>query len=292
MRARRALMYVPGDDWRKIEKAATLGVDTVILDIEDGVALNRKEEAASLILEAISGVDFGRSECLVRINPLRDSRGVRDLEVILPAMPVGLVIPKVESANDLKEICDLVAEAERGIGAPVGCIKLLALIETPQAYMNLREICTACERLEGLIFGAEDLAAAIGATRTPEATEFLFARESLVMAASAYGLQAVDMVTVEFRDLAVLERESLAGARLGFTGKQIIHPAQVGPVQSAFTPSEGEVQKAKALLEAFKEHQAVGKGAFEFEGKMVDMPVIRRAQNILTRAGIETNLDI
>ena len=96
MRARRALMYVPGDDWRKIEKAATLGVDTVILDIEDGVALNRKEEAASLILEAISGVDFGRSECLVRINPLRDNRGVRDLEVILPAMPVGLVIPKVE----------------------------------------------------------------------------------------------------------------------------------------------------------------------------------------------------
>ncbi len=289
MRARRAMMYVPGDDWRKIEKAATLGVDTVILDIEDGVALNRKEEAANQILEALCKVDFGRSECLVRINPLRENRGTRDLEIILRAMPDGFVIPKVESAGDLKEICDLVAEAELVVSVPVGSVKLLALIETPQAYMNLREICTACERLEALIFGAEDLAAAIGATRTPEATEFLFAREGLVMAASAYGLQAVDMVTVEFRDPVVLECESLAGARLGFTGKQIIHPAQVGPVHAAFTPSEGEVQKATALLEAFRDHQSVGKGAFEFEGKMVDMPVIRRAQNILTRAGIDTN---
>jgi citrate lyase beta subunit len=292
MRARRALMYVPGDDQRKIEKTSGLGVDTAILDIEDGVALNRKETAADLILEALGKVDFGRSERLVRINPLRDNRGKRDLEIILPAMPAGLVIPKVESPGDLKEVCDLAADAERKAGVPVGSVKLLALIETPQAFMNLKEICTACERLEGLIFGAEDLAAAIGATRTPEATEFLFARESLVMAASAYGLQAVDMVTVEFRDLAVLERESLVGARLGFTGKQIIHPAQVGPVQAAFTPSPEEVQNATALLEAFKAHQAVGKGAFEFEGKMVDMPVIRRAQNILSRAGIETSLGI
>jgi citrate lyase beta subunit len=285
-------MYVPGDDWRKIEKASGLGVDTVILDIEDGVALNRKEEAAGLILEALCKVDFGRSECLVRINPLRDNRGARDLEVILPAMPLGLVIPKVESPADLNEVCNLVVEAERDASIPVGSMKLLALIETPQAFMNLREICTACDRLEGLIFGAEDLAAAIGATRTPEATEFLFARESLVMAAAAYGLQAVDMVTVEFRDLGVLERESLAGARLGFTGKQIIHPAQVETVQAAFTPSAEETEKAKALIAAFKSNQSEGKGAFEFEGKMVDMPVIRRAENILNRAGIETNLGI
>lgn len=292
MRARRALMYVPGDDWRKIEKASGLGVDTVILDIEDGVALNRKEEAASLILEALCKVEFGHSECLVRINPLRDNRGMRDLEVILPAMPSGLVIPKVESPGDLREVCDLVAEEERSASIPVGSVKLLALIETPQAFMNLREICTACERLEGLIFGAEDLAAAIGATRTPEATEFLFARESLVMAAAAYGLQAVDMVTVEFRDPAVLERESLAGAQLGFTGKQIIHPAQVGPVQAAFTPSAEDTDKAKALIEAFKSNQSAGKGAFEFEGKMVDMPVIRRADSTLNRAGIETHPDV
>ncbi len=288
MRARRALMYVPGDDRRKIEKAASLGVDSIILDIEDGVALNRKEDAANLILEALGGMEFGRSERLVRINPLRDNRGKRDLEIILPALPDGIVLPKVESPADLKSVCDLAVEAERRAGIPEGRIKLLALVETPQAFMNLKEICTACQRLEGLIFGAEDLAAAIGATRTAEATEFLFARESLVMAASAYGLQAIDMVTVEFRDLVVLERESLSGARLGFSGKQIIHPAQVGPVQKAFTPSDLEIEKARELIAAFQVHQTEGKGAFEYEGKMVDMPVIRRAQNILSRAGIET----
>jgi citrate lyase beta subunit len=285
-------MYVPGDDQRKIEKAAGLGADSLMLDIEDGVALGRKDVAAETIARALTSVNFGRSERLVRINPVRGDRGERDMEIILPSLPDGIVLPKVENAAELDFVCQKAGEIEKVKGSPQGHIKILALIETPQAFMNLREICAACERLEGLIFGAEDLAAAIGATRTPVATEFLYAREALVMAAAAYGLQAVDMVTVEFRDLEVLARESLTGARLGFSGKQVIHPAQVGPVQSAFTPSEGEVQKATALLKAFKEHQAVGKGAFEFEGKMVDMPVIRRAQNILIRAGDETTLDI
>jgi citrate lyase beta subunit len=285
-------MYVPGDDMHKIEKAAALGADTLMLDIEDGVALNRKAEAAQTIASALGTVDFGRSERLVRINPVRGNRGEEDLEIILPAMPQGIVLPKVENPADLDLICKKAGAAEMAKGMPEGSIRLLALIETPQAFLNLKEICSSCSRLEALIFGAEDLAAAIGATRTAEATEFNYARESLVMTAAAFGLQAVDMVTVEFRDLAVLERESLAGARLGFSGKQVIHPAQVQPVQAAFTPSEGETLRAKALLQAYRENQAAGKGAFEFEGKMVDMPVIRRAQNILSRAGIETHLDI
>jgi citrate lyase beta subunit len=287
MRARRALMYVPGDDQRKIEKAAGLGVDSLILDIEDGVALNRKDEAAVNIPAVLGSMDFGRSERLVRINPCRENRGEQDLEAILPALPDGIVIPKVETPEDLDLVCRRASAVEKQLNVPEGSIKLLALIETPPAFMNLKEICASCDRLEGLIFGAEDLAAGLGATRTAEGIEFLYARESLVMAAAAYGLQAVDLVTVEFRDLAVLERESRFGAQLGFTGKQIIHPAQVETVQAAFTPSFKEVEQAKALMEAFHFYQERGKGAFEFEGKMVDMPVIRRAQNILIRAGLE-----
>lgn len=286
MRARRALMYVPGDDPRKIEKAAGLEVDSIILDIEDGVALNRKNEAAANIPAALGAMDFSRSERLVRINPCRGNRGEQDLEAILPALPDGIVIPKVESPKDLDLVCRRVTSVEKQLNVPEGRIKLLALIETPQAFMNLKEICASCDRLEGLIFGAEDLAAGLGATRTAEGIEFLYARERLVMAAAAYELHAVDMVTVEFRDLSVLERESRFGVQLGFTGKQIIHPAQVEPVQTAFTPSLKEIEQAKALLEAFRVHQELGKGAFEFEGKMVDMPIIRRAQNILNRAGL------
>jgi citrate lyase beta subunit len=278
-------MYVPGDDRRKIEKAAGLGVDSLILDIEDGVALNRKDEAAVNIHAALGSMDFGRSERLVRINPCRENRGEQDLEAILPALPDGIVIPKVETPEDLDLVCCRASAVEKQLNVSKGRIKLLALIETPQAFMNLKEICASCDRLEGLIFGAEDLAAGLGATRTAEGIEFLYARESLVMAAAAFGLQAVDLVTVEFRDLAVLERETRFGAQLGFTGKQIIHPAQVEPVQAAFTPSLKDIEQAKALMEAFRFHQEQGKGAFEFEGKMVDMPVIRRAQNILNRAG-------
>jgi citrate lyase beta subunit len=278
-------MYVPGDDQRKFEKAAGLGVDSLILDIEDGVALNRKDEAAVNIRAALGSVDFGRSERLIRINPCRENRGEQDLEAILPALPDGIVIPKVETPEDLDLVCCRASAVEKQLNVSKGRIKLLALIETPQAFMNLKEICASCDRLEGLIFGAEDLAAGLGATRTAEGIEFLYARESLVMAAAAFGLQAVDLVTVEFRDLAVLERETRFGAQLGFTGKQIIHPAQVEPVQAAFTPSLKDIEQAKALMEAFRFHQEQGKGAFEFEGKMVDMPVIRRAQNILNRAG-------
>jgi citrate lyase beta subunit len=289
MRARRVLLYVPGNDRHKIEKASTMGADCLILDIEDGVALNQKDEAAVIIADALTSVNFGRSERLVRINPVRNNRGERDLEIILPSQLDGIVLPKVETPEDLEFVCRKAGEAEKRAGIPERSIRLLALIETPQAFINLKEICSVCDRLEGLIFGAEDLSAAIGATRTPEATEFLYARESLVMAAAAFGLQAVDMVTVEFRDLEVLEKEALNGARLGFSGKQVIHPAQVGPVQAAFTPSAEEVLKAKALLAAFKSFQSSGKGAFEFEGKMVDMPVIRQAENILLRAGVENS---
>ena len=150
MRARRALMYVPGDDMHKIEKAAALGADTLMLDIEDGVALGRKDAAAETIARALTSVNFGRSERLVRINPVRENRGERDLEIILPSLPDGIVLPKVENAADLDLVCQKAGEIEKTKGAPQGHIKILALIETPQAYMNLREICAACEQAGGI----------------------------------------------------------------------------------------------------------------------------------------------
>lgn len=291
MRARRALLYVPADDWHKIQKATTLGVDCVCLDLEDGVAQNRKEEARQNIARALATLDFGRAERLVRINGLESGLAEVDLAAVLPTRPDGIVLPKVLTAEDLRWVEAQIGAAEQRAGWPSGTIILLAIIERARAFLHLPEICQATPRLEALIFGAEDLAAELGVKRTREGWELFHARSTLVMHAAAFGLQAIDWVTVDFQDIGWVRQEAERGAALGFNGKQIIHPNQVLPVQAAFTPSPEEIAWARELLAAFEAHQAQGKGAFAWQGQMVDRPVIRRAEGILARAQAAGALD-
>lgn len=284
MKARRALLYVPGDDSHKIQKAAGLDVDAVILDMEDGVAQNKKDAAREMIAGALREIDFGRSEKFVRINPIESGEGEKDLRKVISGRPDGIVLPKISNTGPLLLADKIISEEEHHQKWKENGISILAIIETARAFLNLKEICECTPRLDGLIFGGEDLAADIGATRTREAIELLFARSLLVIHASAYGLQAIDMVTVDFNDETIIRQEAEFGAQLGYSGKQIIHPSQVEPVQKAFSPSEKELQHARQLIEAFEEYQKIGKGAFAFEGMMVDMPVIRRARNLVERA--------
>jgi citrate lyase beta subunit len=160
---------------------------------------------------------------------------------------------------------------------------MLAGIETAKAMLALKEIASH-PRLDGLIFGGEDYAASVGAVRTPEAWEVFTVRSLVVMHAKAFGLQAIDMVTVDYRNLDRVRREAAFGAQLGYAGKQVIHPAQVGPVQEAFTPDDEAIAKAKRLVEAFDAHQKEGKGAFGLDGQMIDLPLVKSAQNVLERA--------
>ncbi len=284
MHSRRAMMYVPGDDLHKIQKAAGLPVDSLCLDIEDGVAQNRKDAAREAIRQALRELDFGGSERLVRINPLTSERGKADLEAVLPARPDGIVLPKVTSADELVWVDGRLAQAEQEQGWQPGSLALIVIIERARAFLDLKDICAAVPRLQALIFGAEDFAEDVGAIRTAQAMELFTARSLLVMHAAAFGLQAIDMVSVDFRDIELIRREARAGAELGYSGKQIIHPNQIGPVQTAFTPSQIEIERAKALLETFEQHQQRGTGAFALDGQMVDLPVIRQARNLLARA--------
>jgi len=283
MRARRALLYVPGDDRHKIEKSLTLGVDCICMDMEDGVALNRKAEARATIARALQELDFGRSERLARINPVGSGLEKDDIEAVLPHHPDGIVIPKIESPEQIQWASGKIEAAELANGWPVNSIRLIVDFETARGILNLKEIASH-SRLDGLIFGAEDFAASVGATRTAEAWEVFYARSAVVTAASAYGLHAIDMVTIDFRDIERVRREAEYGARLGYTGKQIIHPNQVAPVQEAFTPDDEAIAHARRLVEAFDEHQAKGSGAFALDGKMIDMPLVKAAQNVLARA--------
>jgi citrate lyase beta subunit len=284
MRARRALLYMPGDEMRKILKATTLGVDCICMDIEDGVAMNRKTEARETIIEALQTLDFGKAERLVRINPIGSDLVEEDLRAVLPARPDGLVIPKVGEAQQLKWVSDMITKVEREHGWPEGGMILIALIETARGVVNLKEIVQASPRLQALIFGAEDLAGDIGAVRTREGWEIFYARSAVVTHAAAFGLQALDMVFMDLQDIDELRAESAQAARMAYTGKQAIHPNQVDPIQEAFTPSEEAIAHARRVVEAAEQHQEEGVGAFALDGKMIDAPVVRAAEWVLDRA--------
>ena len=265
MRARRALLYTPGDDLHKIIKASTLGVDSICLDMEDGVAFNHKEQARQTIASALREVNFGVSEKLARINPVGSGLESADLETVLPAHPDGIVIPKVNNASQIHWVSEQVALAENRYGYTPGSIALIIIIETAMAIVNLASIASSNRRIQALIFGSEDLASDIGATRTREGWEVFYARSAIVTHAAAFQLEAIDMVFVDFRDLDGLHREAMEGARLGFCGKQIIHPNQVIPVQQAFTPTDEVIDHALRLLEAFQVYQQSGQGAFALD---------------------------
>ena len=284
MHSRRALLYMPGDDRRKIEKATTLGVDCICMDMEDGVAVTRKVEARAVIAQAMKELDFGKSERCIRINSIGSGVDKYDLAAALATTPDSIVVPKIETPEQVKWVSEHIETYELSSNINVGSIRLLIGLETAKGLLNLKEIAEADRRLEAIIFGAEDYAASVGATRTKEATEVLYARSAVVAACAANDLQAIDMVYIDFRDTEGLRVEAQQGAGFGFSGKQIIHPNQVVPVQEAFTPSDEEIAYAQRVVETFMTSQKEGKGAYALDGKMIDMPLLKNAQKVLDRA--------
>ena len=163
-------------------------------------------------------------------------------------------------------------------------IRLLALIETARGVVNLKDIAASDAGLDALIFGAEDLAGSVGATRTRAGQEVVYARSVVMIHAAAFGLQAIDTLCVDFNDEAALIEDAKLGVQMGFSGKLAIHPKQVAPIQSIYTPTDEQIAYAQRLIAAHDRHQASGKGAFAFDGKMIDMPAIRAARHVLDKA--------
>ncbi|MDL1927352.1 CoA ester lyase [Anaerolineae bacterium AMX1] len=283
MHSRRALLYMPGDDWKKIVKATTLGVDCICMDMEDGVAVNRKAEARVTIAKALRELDFGASEKLARVNSIGSGWERDDIDAVLPFRPDGIVIPKVETREQVEWGSRIIEAAELKHGWALNSIRMLVGVETALGILNLKEIA-AHPRLDGIIFGGEDYAASVGARRTREAVELLYARQAVVAACAAFGLQAIDIVYIDFKDAEGLRLEAEQGAGFGFSGKQIIHPNQVGVTQAAFTPSERMIEEARRIVETFEASQKEGKGAYALDGKMIDMPLLKNAQKTLARA--------
>ena len=281
---RRALLYTPGDDQHKIQKAASLDIDCICMDMEDGVAQSKKPEARSNIREALLSMDFGRSERLVRINPVHSGYAQLDITHTIPSKPDGVVIPKVETGEEIRWVSSQISEIEKYYKLPIGEIGIIAIVESARGIINLPQISSADDRLQALIFGSEDLAVDIGAVRSQNGREIFYARSAIVLHAAAYHLQAIDQVYINFQDTEGLIKDSHEGMRMGYSGKQIIHPNQILPVQQAFTPSDQEIADALRMTAAFKESEQNGFGAFAIDGKMIDAPIIKSAQQILDRA--------
>src|SRR5215217_5263196 len=284
MHSRRALLYMPGDDRRKIEKSTTLGVDCICMDMEDGVAITRKIDARAIIAQAMKELIFGDSEKCIRINSIGSGLESYDLVAALATDPDTIIVPKIESAEQVKWVSDHIEQYELSSNQDIGSVRLLVGVETAKGILNLKEIAEADKRLEAIIFGAEDYAASIGARRTKEGIEVLYARQVVVTACAANDLQAIDMVFIDFRNEAGLRLEAEQGAGFGFSGKQIIHPNQVSAVQEAFTPSNEAIDYARRIVETFESSQRDGKGAYALDGKMIDMPLLKNAQKVLERA--------
>jgi citrate lyase beta subunit len=287
IRTRRALLFMPGDDRHKIEKGAALDVDTIIMDLEDGVALNNKQPARLTVNAALRELPFGRTERLVRINPVVDDPPLwqDDIAQTIEGHPDGYVLPKVEHGDQVRHVAEKLTQAEHTYGWLYGSTQILAIIETALGVVNIKEIAASDSRLSALIFGAEDLAGSLGALRTQDGWEVFYGRSAVVVHARAYGLQAIDTV---FVDLTAEDSNLIADAEqalyMGYTGKLAVHPRQVEPIQRVFTPTAEQIRKARRLVELHAEHQAAGRGVFELDGHMVDRPMVRAAEAVLARA--------
>ena len=280
----RSFLFVPADSERKLEKAGGAGADALILDLEDAVAAEARPKARQLAAEYLQG----RDNTWVRINPIDTGDSMMDLEAVMTAAPTGIVLPKPRSAADAISLSDRLDTLEAKHDIEPGSTRIMALCtEHPEALFTLHSYKGATERLYGLSWGAEDLAAAVGAStnRDDEGNwlpQFEMARSLCLFAAAAAEVAAIDTVFTDFRNAQGLLRYATQAKRDGFSGMLAIHPAQVATINDAFLPSDAEVERAERIVELFAGNPDAG--ALGLDGEMVDRPHLKQAERIVALA--------
>lgn len=277
MDLRRSMLFIPGNNPGMLQNGGVFGADSVILDLEDAVAPMEKDAARFLVAHSLRTVDYGGSETVIRINPL-DTFAAEDIKVIVPCCPDAILVPKVESAADIHQVSAMIAAAERPGQTPV---KIIALLETPCGIVEAYPIAKADSRVVALALGAEDYTAGLGAMRTKEGTEIFTARTVLINAAAAAGIQSIDTPYTDANDEEGLLNDTQLAKRLGFKGKLSINPRQIDTIHNVFNPSLSDIDWAQQIIHAIRKAEAEGSGVASLNGKMVDLPIVNRAQRIL-----------
>src|SRR5882724_6489310 len=284
-RLRRSRLYLPGSEPKYFINSALHGPDAIILDLEDSVHHAEKDAARILVRNTLRAVDFGKCERMVRINQL--PMGLEDLAEVIPEAPDLVLIPKVEQADQVVEV-DQVIQKSKGDQRPIW---LMPILESALGIENAFAIATASPNVVALTIGLEDYTADMGVAKTSEGRESLYVRTRLVNAARALGVQAIDSVFGDVGNMDGLRRWGESSRALGFEGMGCIHPAQIQVIHEAFAPSQSELEEALKIVTAFEDAQARGLGVVSLGSKMIDAPVVDRAKKLVERARKMGNLD-
>ena len=276
-------MFIPGNNPGMMQDAFIYAPDAIMLDLEDSVTIAEKAAARLLVYTALKTIDYGNIEMVVRINPLNTPYGKKDIEAVVKAGVHVVRMPKTETADEVREVEREIERVEQEIGC-LGRTQIMAAIESALGIVNAYEIAVASKRMMGIALGAEDYCANLKTQRTPGGDELRLARETIVVAARAAGIDALDTVYSNLDDMETFRKEVEFIKTLGFDGKSIINPRQIDIVNEVFAPKEKDINKALTILAAIKEAEKRGSGVIAVNGKMVDRPVVIRAQRTIDLA--------
>ena len=279
---RRSMLFLPGNNPNMLINGDALGADAVVLDLEDAVAPDEKDAARILVRNTLKHIDFGSVEVIIRINSVDDNDYWKlDLDEVVPLKPDFIMPPKVRDAAYICKVSDYIGELEARHGIPAGTVKIIALIETAVGLENAFGVAAADKRVAAIFLGAEDLTADLRSARTKSGEEIAYARGRMVAAARAAGIDVYDTPFVDVNDEEGIIADTKLAKTFGFSGKAAISPRHVPIINGVFSPTEAEVDYARQVVEAIEEAKAKGKGAVSLYGKMIDAPIVLRAQQVL-----------
>lgn len=282
-RLRRTMMFVPGANAAMLRDAPLFGADSVMFDLEDSVSLKEKDTSRALVHFTLKTFDYSSVETVVRVNGL-DSCGALDIEAVVLAGVNVIRLPKTETVQDIVDVEAVIERVERENGIEVGRTRMMAAIESAEGVLNARDIAKASKRLIGIALGAEDYVTNMKTRRYPDGQELFFARSMILHAARAAGIAAIDTVYSDVNNTEGFQNEVRMIKQLGFDGKSVINPRQIPLVNEIYTPTEKEIDHAKQVIWAIREAESKGSGVISLNGKMVDKPIVERAERVIALA--------
>jgi citrate lyase subunit beta/citryl-CoA lyase len=280
----RSMLYIPGNNPGMIQQASVFGADSILLDLEDAVALSEKDAARHLVCGFLRTLDFGDMLVTVRVNGADTPFFAEDLRRVVPCRPDAIRLPKCSSPEDVRAAEALLAEIEAQHGMEPGTVKIHAMLETARGIAEAGAVATCSPRVTALTLGGQDLTADMGVEKTREGDELFVARSLVALAARAAGIDAFDTIWADVNDNEGLLEETRRVVGLGFTGKAAIHPGQISWIHRAFVPDAKKVAAAERIAHAAAAAEREGRGVVSVDGRMVDAPVVRRARHTLDMA--------
>ncbi len=280
----RSLLFVPGNRERMLRKALTLRADALVPDLESSVPMSEKDKAREMVKSALPKLAGTGARIYVRINPFESGLTWDDLNAVISQHIHGVSIAKVDSADQVRELDEIITTLERGKHLPFGQVRIIPWIENARGIIRAFEIASASSRVIAIAFGAEDFAADMGVARSRDGMEILYARNHVAISARAAHKIALDTGYVHFNDLDGLRADASLALRLGFKGKFAIHPSQVKVINEVFSPTQAEIDQAKKVVKLFQNAETRGEGTTSLEGQMIDVDIALRAQKLLLQA--------